>query len=161
MPLSRQQLALLGKLREEKHGYYKLAYTLTGSEREALEAVARMTLKVAENISALGEPEAFFAWSRQILVNACRDFWHNRGGTLSMEEVSLAQGAGDIPIEDELILRQYIHQLPQVHREILHLNFYLDYTYSDIAAILEIPEDTVNTCLQKAMETLGEQMGEV
>ncbi len=159
MALNDEQLALVGLLLEKKQMYYRLAYSLTGNEADALDAISQTTLQVIEKIHTLRSKEAFVSWSKQILINVCREFWRKNPKTLPIEEALAAEGACGLAIEEELMLRQYICQLQEIHREVIHLRFYLDYEYKEIARILEIPEGTVKSRLNRALEILRQQMG--
>jgi len=163
MELNQDQLALIGVLLDKKQMYYRLAYSLLSNEADALDAISQMTLQVVEKIHTLRSNEAFIAWSRQILVNVCREFWRRNPRSLPIDEALNAGGAGEGPgglaVEDELILRQSVSRLPEIHREVVYLRFYLDYEYKDIAQILDVPEGTVKSRLNRALESLREQMG--
>jgi len=92
-------------------------------------------------------------------VNVCREFWRKNPKTLPLEEALTKESAGELALEDELILRQFVSQLPEIHREVIYLRFYLDYEYKDIASLLDIPEGTVKSRLNRALDTLRQQMG--
>jgi RNA polymerase sigma-70 factor (ECF subfamily) len=159
MALNDEQLALVGLLLEKKQMYYRLAYSFTGNEADALEAISQMALQVVEKLHTLRFSEAFLPWSKRILINICRERWRKNPKTLPLEEALAAEGGEGLALEEELMLRQYIRQLPEIHREVIHLRFYLDYEYKEIARILEIPEGTVKSRLNRALVTLRRQMG--
>ena len=159
MGLSDEQLSLIRQLSEKRQSYYYLAYSLLSNEADALDAIAQMTLQIVEKIHTLRAAEAFPAWSRKILVNVCREFWRKNPKTLPLEEALTKESAGELALEDELILRQFVSQLPEIHREVIYLRFYLDYEYKDIASLLDIPEGTVKSRLNRALDTLRQQMG--
>lgn len=159
MGLRDDQLALIGLLSEKKQMYYRLAYSLLSNEADALDAISQMTLLVVEKIHTLRANEAFLAWSRRILINVCKEFWRKNPKNLPIEEAMAKENDTGLAIEDELIIRELIAQLPEIHREVIYLRFYLDYEYKDIALILEIPEGTVKSRLNRALETLRQQMG--
>ena len=161
MALNQGQLDLIGLLAEKKQMYYRLAYSLTGNEADAMDAIAQMALQVVEKIHTLRSNEAFTAWSRRILVNVCREFWRKNPKNLPIDEALSVESASGLAVEDELVIRQFIAQLPEIHREVIYLRFYMDYEYRDIAQVLEIPEGTVKSRLNRALETLREQMGGV
>jgi len=150
---------LIAILIEKKQMYYRLAYSLTGNEADALDAIAQMTLQVVEKIHTLRSSEAFVAWSRRILINVCREFWRKSHKTLPLDEALTIESSSGLAIEDELILREFIAQLPEIHREVIYLRFYLDYEYKDIALVLDVPEGTVKSRLNRALESLREQIG--
>ena len=163
MDLNQEQLALIGSLLEKKQTYYRLAYSLTGNEADALDAISQMTVQVVEKIHTLRSNDAFPAWSKKILVNVCREFWRKNSKSVPLDEALAVESAGrtasGLAIEDELILRQFIASLPEIHREVIYLRFYLDYEYKDIALLLDVPEGTVKSRLNRALESLREQMG--
>ena len=161
MALNQEQLELIASLSDKKQMYYRLAYSLTGNEADALDAIAQTTLQVVEKIHTLRSHEAFTAWSRRILVNVCREFWRKNPKNLPLDEALAIEGAGGLPLEDELVIRQFIAGLPEIHREVVYLRFYMDYEYRDIAQVLEIPEGTVKSRLSRALESLREQMEDV
>jgi RNA polymerase sigma-70 factor (ECF subfamily) len=158
MGFSGEQLAMLGLLMEKKQMYYRLAYSMLGNEADALDAISQMTAQVVEKIHSLRASEAFLAWSRRILINVCHEFWRKNPKLLPMEEALAKESPSGLPIEDRLILRQLVGQLPEIHREVVYMRFYLDYEYKDIARILEIPDGTVKSRLNRALETLRQQM---
>ena len=160
MKLNQEQLALIGQLSKNKKMYYSLAFSLVSNEEDALEAIAQMTLQVVEKIHTLRSHEAFSAWSKTILINVCREFWRKNPRTLPIDEAMMVESVSGLAIEDELIVKELIVQLPEIHREVIHLRFYLDYEYKEIARILEIPEGTVKSRLSRALEILRLQMGE-
>ena len=159
MMLDQEQLELIGLLSEKKQMYYRLAYSLTGNEADALDAISQMTLQVVEKIHTLRSHEAFTAWSRRILVNVCREFWRKNPKNLPIDEALSMESKSGLPVEDELVIRQFIAGLPEIHREVVYLRFYMDYEYRDIAQVLEIPEGTVKSRLNRALESLREHMG--
>ena len=160
MALNLEQLELIGLLAEKKQMYYRLAYSLTGNEADALDAIGQMTLQVVEKIHTLRANEAFVAWSRRILVNVCREFWRKNPPNLPIDEAQVLKSFNGLAIEDQLVLRQFIARLPEIHREVVYLRYYMDYEYQDIARILEVPEGTVKSRLNRALDTLREQLGD-
>ena len=159
MELQDEQLVLIRILLEKKQMYYRLAYSLLGNEADALDAISQTTLQIVEKIHTLRDRNAFSAWSRKILVNVCREFWRKNPKNLPMEEALIKEDEDGLALEDVLIIREYISQLPDIHREVIYLRYYLDYEYKDIAGILEIPEGTVKSRLNRAMENLRQQLG--
>lgn len=159
MALNPEQIRLLGTLQQQKNMYYRLALSFTGNEADALEAISQMTLLIVEKIGSLRSPESFLPWSKRILINVCRELWRKNPRTLPLEEALSAEGASGMDLEEELVLRQRICELSENHREVIYLRYYLDYEYKEIARILEIPEGTVKSRLNRATEILRNQMG--
>ncbi|MEA4891456.1 MAG: sigma-70 family RNA polymerase sigma factor [Peptococcaceae bacterium] len=159
MALNAEQIRLLGTLQRNKNVYYRLALSFMGNEAEALDAISQMTLLIVEKIHTLRSAEAFLPWSKKILVNVCKEFWRKNPRTLPIDEALAAEGESGLHLEEELMLRQEIMKLSENHREVIYLRYYLDYEYKEIARILEVPEGTVKSRLNRAVEILRTQMG--
>ena len=159
MALNAEQIRLLGTLQRNKNVYYQLALSFMGNEAEALDAISQMTLLIVEKIHTLRSAEAFLPWSKKILVNVCKEFWRKNPRTLPIDEALAAEGESGLHLEEELMLRQEIMKLSENHREVIYLRYYLDYEYKEIARILEVPEGTVKSRLNRAVEILRTQMG--
>ena len=159
MALNAEQIRLLGTLQRNKNVYYRLALSFMGNEAEALDAISQMTLLIVEKIHTLRSAEAFLPWSKKILVNVCKEFWRKNPRTLPIDEALAAEGESGLHLEEELMLRQEIMKLSENHREVIYLRYYVDYEYKEIARILEVPEGTVKSRLNRAVEILRTQMG--
>jgi RNA polymerase sigma-70 factor (ECF subfamily) len=57
----------------------------------------------------------------------------------------------------ERLTRQALEHLSVEHREVLYLAFYEDVPYEEIAALLEVPQNTVKTRVYYAKQKLREQ----
>ncbi len=63
----------------------------------------------------------------------------------------------EIEIEEDVeLLRRAIEKLPPPHKEVIHLAFYEELPYSDIAQIIGVPENTVKTRVFYAKKKLKE-----
>jgi len=160
MALTTEQLSLIETLFTRKQTYYRLAYSILGNESDALDAVSQMTLRIVEKIDSLRDQEAFFAWSRRILINICHGFWRQNKPYVPLQDALLSEANEGSPGEDALYIRRMVSLLPEIHREVVYLRYFMDYEYKDIAIILEIPEGTVKSRLNRAIESLRQQMGE-
>ena len=60
-------------------------------------------------------------------------------------------GAGDA-----VIMRRCVESLPELQRAVVHLAFFEDLPYGEIAAIVECPEGTVKTRMLRAKQLLRE-----
>ena len=64
--------ALLQLIMADKDAYYRLAYTYMGNEHDAMDAMEDMIVTLYEKIDQLKKGEAFYSWSKTILVNRCK-----------------------------------------------------------------------------------------
>ena len=61
--------------------------------------------------------------------------------------------------ERQKAVRRSLRSLSDAHREVVHLAFYEDLSYSEIARILEIPEGMVKTRVFHAKKILARRLG--
>lgn len=66
--------ALVRLIMDKQSDYYKLAFVYMGNKEDSLDAMADMIIILYEKIHQLKKPEAFYSWSKTILVNRCKKF---------------------------------------------------------------------------------------
>lgn len=141
--------------------YYRLAYSFMGNEADAMDAVSQMTITVLEKHRSLRDPDAFLPWSKKILVNVCRTKLRDKKRTVALElniDYNDSQTHAD-EVETQMLIRQYIAEMPLKHREVLILRFYQDMDYKQISELLGLPLGTVKSRLNRAIATLKERIG--
>jgi RNA polymerase sigma-70 factor (ECF subfamily) len=119
--------------------------------------------------SQLREPEAMHAWLCSILANCWHD--HLRGGkeTLDIDIDSVAEH--DLPstccpeedcLQNEVVqrVRAAVGNLPAGQREVVTLVDLEEFSYAEVAAILDIPIGTVMSRLSRARSSLREALRE-
>lgn len=82
---------------------YRLAYTYTNNEHDAMDALKNMIDIVYEKIKQLKNPQAFYTWSKFILVNECR--------TLLQKQKRIVFLEGENSIKDPFDPIQSLHEL--------------------------------------------------
>jgi len=105
--------------------------------------------------------EAPEAYSRQTLLNVCRDQWRRQ--SRRPHETSLADdntADASAPFSDVLAerdaLKQALDTLPQQQREVLLLRFFFDLSVTQTAELLGIPEGTVKSSAHRGLQELRE-----
>jgi RNA polymerase sigma-70 factor (ECF subfamily) len=69
-------------------------------------------------------------------------------------EGSLMMPATDDAIEESLVIRDAISQLPLPKREVIYLAYYRGLTYREVSNVLSIPEGTVKTRIRSSLVSL-------
>lgn len=147
---------------ENRHAYYRLAYSFMGNEADSMDAVSQLTLTVLEKGGGLRQPESFPAWSKKVLANICRSRLKEQKRREIPLELPLALAPADngsLSYEDTAHLRQAVRQLPEAQRDVIILRYYLNYEYKEIAALLDLPQGTVKSRLHRAIRQLQEGLG--
>lgn len=152
--------ALLKLVMAEEDDYYKLAYVYMKNKDDSLDALQDMIIILYENISKLRKEEAFYSWSKTILVNLCKSKLKENKKLVPIEKVKEVESYevyGNI--DDSLMLEDYLSQLNDIHEEVIRLRYLLDLDYKAISDILNVPLGTVKSRLSIGMDKLKGLMG--
>lgn len=152
--------ALLNLIIAQKSDYYKLAFAYMKNEDCSVDALQDMIVVLYDNIKKLTKNEAFYSWSKTILVNICKAKLKKNKRLMSLEEIKedIAVETINNP-EDKIFLDGYISRLSIKHQEVIKLRYYLDYDYESISQILKIPLGTVKSRLNAGISKLREAIG--
>lgn len=154
------QDALVHLIMNQKKDYYKLAYVYMKNHQDSLDAMEDMIVILYENIHRLKKENAFYSWSKTILVNRCKSTLRKRKRIIFLEDIKEESNHGDLNgKDDELMLEKYLSQLSQRHQEVLKLRYFLDLDYQTIAKILKIPLGTVKSRISIGLKKLKESLG--
>ena len=152
--------ALIELIMREKQDYYRLAYIFMKDNDDALDVMEDMILKVYENLKKLKDDNAFYSWSKSILVNCCRNNLKRRKRVILMRNIPEGSYEDIFHITDEqLYIEKHWGSLNQKYQEVLKLRYYLDMDFASIAAILKIPLGTVKSRIHAGLQKLKQSMG--
>ncbi|WP_353096178.1 sigma-70 family RNA polymerase sigma factor [Tissierella praeacuta] len=151
--------SLLQLVMTQKTDYYKLAYVYMKNEYDALDAMQDMIVVLYENIHKLKKEDAFYSWSKTILVNSCKSILKKKKKIISLESLKKEVAYETYKsLEDRIILEKYLSKLSPNHQEVIKLRYFLDFDYETIGQILNIPLGTVKSRINAAMRNLRESM---
>lgn len=152
--------ALVKLIMLQKDDYYKLAYTYLTNQHDALDAMEDMIIIVYESIYKLKKDEAFYSWSKTILVNCCKKILRQRKKLVLLETIEQPSYLDNFENnEDKILLDKYLAQLNPNHREVIQLRYLLDLEYTEIANILKVPIGTIKSRLFYGMNQLKQILG--
>lgn len=160
--------ALLQLIFEQQDDYYRLALTYMGNPHDAMDAMEDMIVSLYQNLAQLKKNEAFYSWSKTILVNRCKQLlkkqkklvlmeeWDGIGTTLSsqlLEQNCFQQSEQRMDIQ-ALLLKVNAEQ-----KEAIELKYFHDLDYATIAAITQVSLGTVKSRIHNGMKKMREQVG--
>jgi RNA polymerase sigma-70 factor (ECF subfamily) len=130
---------------------FRTAKGILGNDSLALDAVSEAVFRAFKGIKQLREPKYVETWFMRILINAANDIYRRLKHELVME--TMPQG---IHYDDhsDLNFTQMIDSLQPELRQIISLKYYSGYTLNEISEILNIPEGTVKSRLNRALNLL-------
>lgn len=152
--------ALLSLVMAQQADYYKLAFVYMKNKEDALDALQDMIVILYDNISKLKKEDAFYPWSKTILVNSCKNKLKKKKKVIYLDSIN--EEATDEIYEapdDKIVLDKYISDLSEKHQEVIKLRYYLDLDYENISRILNIPLGTVKSRLNAGLKKLKEALG--
>lgn len=152
--------ALIQLVMSQKNEYYRLAYTYTGNREDSLDALQDMIVILFNNIRKLKDTNAFYSWSKTILVNRCRAMLRKSGRVIHLgdykEEVYCENYATREDRHDILIC---LNKINDHQREAIKLKYFIDMDYETIARITGVPVGTVKSRIFNGLARLKELFG--
>lgn len=150
-----------------KNALYYFAITLVKNTADAEEVVQETFLKVLNNVQTLQSNNLFHAWIYKITYNTSMTMYQKNArfyqyeGEISAENIiDSKEGPADMLAKKEItkVVRNEIEKLPDIFIQVAMLKYFDNFTTKEIAGILEIPEGTVKTRLNKVRSILKPQL---
>ena len=152
--------ALVRLIMDKQSDYYKLAFVYMGNKEDSLDAMADMIIILYEKIHQLKKPEAFYSWSKTILVNRCKKFLKDKNKLVYLDTVKEHGCEAELKEkEDRIILEEHLSKLNEKHREVIRLRYFLGLDHKTIAHILKIPVGTVKSRIHTGLKNLRKSLG--
>ncbi len=141
-------------------------YYIVGNLQDAQDALQEAFLRCWKNLDQVPDVKNLKAWVFRITLNVGRDIrktaWNRKRKEMPDEPGLLAvehQTPDRLASENEqlLLLERRIAELDEPDREVFLLRQNGDFTYRQIAELLDIPEGTAKTRMRRALEKLREK----
>ncbi|WP_078380768.1 sigma-70 family RNA polymerase sigma factor [Sutcliffiella halmapala] len=161
--------AILQLIMAEKDAYYRLAFTYMGNSHDAMDAMEDMIVKVYENMEQLQKEEAFYSWSKTILVNSCKSLLRKKQKLVFIEdwtatnEVELASAITTsdpyVTSEQKIDMQELLLCLNDQQKEAIQLKYFHDLDYQTIADVTNVSIGTVKSRVFQGLKKLREHYG--
>lgn len=154
--------ALLQLIMEQQDDYYRLALTYMGNPHDAMDAMEEMVVSLYERIGQLKKDEAFYSWSKTILVNRCKQMLKKQNKVILVEEFNEEQDVAQNPYqqsEEQIDIRQMLGTLNKFQREAIQLKYFHDLDYETIANMTEVAVGTVKSRIFQGLKKLRDRFG--
>ncbi len=157
----------------EKHQkmVYNIAFRMMGNREDAYDMSQEVFIRVFNAIGRFKGNAAFSTWIYRITKNVCLDEHRKRKNknTLSIDkELEGEQGSiqrqlrDDSPSPEEIFekkamkktIQEAINNLPDQHKIVIILRDIKGFSYQEIAKIIECPEGTVKSRINRARKAL-------
>lgn len=148
-------------IRHFQRPIYLYCYYLLGSQEEAEDAAQDIFIKALENIGSFTEKVSFSAWLYRIARNHCLDLMKKKSKGFRLLALYKRHQQYTEPAAAGLGYTELVHglleQLNMEERQILLLRALEDYTFDDIAAVMEMNPATVRKKYERLRKKLGRQ----
>lgn len=157
--------ALLQLIIADQDAYYRLAYSYMKNEHDAMDAMEDMIVTLYEKLDQLQKGEAFYSWSKTILVNRCKAILRKNERFLPLEdeqEPSIAALTDDNPFrntESEMDMQVLLSHLNARQREAIELRYVHDLPYQAIADMTGSPVGTIKSRISQGIQKLKVMIG--
>lgn len=139
-------------IRMNTQSMYKVAWAYLKNDEDVADAIQETILKCYEKLSTLKKDSYFKTWMIRILINNCNEMLRHKGRvfpTMEMEE-GIFEEPGYVDCEWKEILAS----LEEKYQVVMLLYYSKSLSVKEIAALLEIRQNTVLTRLSRARKQL-------
>jgi RNA polymerase sigma-70 factor (TIGR02954 family) len=135
---------------------YRIALSYLKNSEDAVEALQEVTYRAFRSIRKVKDPQYFTTWLTRILINYCNDELKKRKRIFVSDDLISLMGAEHQT--SWLEVEEVIGKLDAKTRQVIELKYVHDFKIKEIAEILECPEGTVKTWLNKGLKELRGQL---
>lgn len=151
---------------------YNLCYRMLGDAGEAEDATQEAFLRAFLNLRRYDTKRSFKTWLMSIASNHCIDRWRKRRMQLvSLDDeptaAALALSSSDplpeqaaLSAEQSELLQGLLMKLEESYRLPLVLRYWYDYSYAEIAQVMDTTESAIKSRLFRARRTLADLLSD-
>jgi RNA polymerase sigma factor (sigma-70 family) len=145
--------------REHARALVGLARVFVDHRDAAEDIVQEAFIRMARSLDRIQDPARSGAYLRSIVLNLARD--HNRRGLLSLRHRMPANDLDPAGVDETIAtndqhrrLIEAVRGLPRRQRDCVALRYLMELSVADIAATLEVSENSVKTHLKRGLARL-------
>ncbi|MFS0675182.1 sigma-70 family RNA polymerase sigma factor [Ornithinibacillus sp. 179-J 7C1 HS] len=157
--------SLLKLIMDQKDDYYKIAFSYMGNKHDALDAMEDMIVKLYENIGQLKNNDAFYSWSKKILVNCCYSIYRKRTKVVLVDEwqenlVNTSDSNQEHDqVEHQMEIQDLLTMINPRQAEAIKLRYLNDLEYQSIADLTNTSIGTVKSRIFNGLKKLNKIVG--
>ncbi|MFR1831738.1 MAG: sigma-70 family RNA polymerase sigma factor [Lachnospiraceae bacterium] len=140
---------------EKQNKFYRLAYSYTRNQEDALDAVQNAVCKILEHYKEIQNENAVRTWVYRIIVNESLRLLKEKKRQDWLKNNTDGEGVYEerrFDVQDDLY--EQINNLDTETQTIIKLRFYEDLTLKEIAEITEMNLNTVKAKLYRGLQAL-------
>ena len=147
---------LIDFVKNNQEKLYRVAFSYSRNEEEALDLIQEAITKALKNIDKLKEKEYIKTWFYRILINECLQYIKKdkRIITCELQEIeSKVEWNDNISVEG-IDVYKCVQSLNEKLKTVIILRFFEDMKIDEIAKITKTNENTVKSRLYKGLKEL-------
>lgn len=154
---------LIQYILENQDRFYRVAYSYTRHQEDALDVVQSAVCKALEAHKGIKNEDAVRTWFYRILINECLTVIKKRkrllltDDTLKQEEVYYEKGYEQ---DDDMEMEKELDRLEPDVQGIIRLRFFEELSLKEISCITGLNLNTVKTKLYRGLKQLKENIQE-
>lgn len=146
---------------EDQDRFYRVAYSYTKHQEDALDAVQSAVCKALEAHAGIKNADAIKTWFYRILINECLSVLKKRNKiVLTADPAGQEEAYYEKGYEQGDDIEQELEKLEMDVQEIIKLRFFEEMSLKEISSITGIKLNTVKTKLYRGLKQLKENIEE-
>lgn len=148
--------AFIQLIEQNKQSMYRVARGFLQNEEDVADAMSETVLDCFEKLCTLKQSAYFKTWMIRILINNCKDLLRAQRGDISIEglpETEDRATGGQLSGFQELV-----EPLQEQDQSIFTLYYVYGLKVKEIAACMNMKENTVSSRLKRGKETLRKEL---
>ncbi|MGP4042483.1 sigma-70 family RNA polymerase sigma factor [Gracilibacillus sp. D59] len=138
---------------------YRTAYLYVRNREDALDIVQETSYKAFLSIGQLKNEKFFLTWLTKILINCSYDVLKKSKKELPWNNIVEHTVDKKDNKEESLDLLEAVNRLNDKHKNAIILFYFQDLPISEVAKLMNIPENTVKTYLSRGRARLKKLLG--
>lgn len=140
---------------------YRMAFVYVRNQEDALDIVQEVAYQSFKKIDTLKEPDYLKTWLIRITINCSLNLIRNKQKVIQLKpnDERFFQGE-EKDFSLSITLQELLNLLEENEKSIVLLRYYQEYTFREIAELLDMPLGTVKTILYRALNKLRVNMKE-
>ena len=150
---------------------YNLCYRMLGERTEAEDAAQEAFLRAYLNLTRYDNARSFKTWLLSIASNYCIDRLRRRrlqwmslddepvADRLALHSDDAEPEPATLNKEQSIAIQALLNELSPDYRAVVVLRYWYDYSYAEIADIMDTTESAVKSRLFRARQSLADKLG--
>ena len=147
--------AFIELIEQNKLSMYKVARGFLHDEEDIADAMSETVLACYEKVGSLRQDAYFKTWMVRILINNCKNILQKQNRHIPTEDIPEPECTESDGIQE---FQELIEPLKEQDRSIFTLYYVYGMKVKEIAAYMEMKENTVATRLKRGREALRDEM---